>query len=78
MRDWHITGTTDTLTLLLNDALLDLDQPIKVIQDEKTLFEGKDDRTIKATALTLAQRGRPSVYHQRPARAEEWPCTVTR
>ena len=47
---------TATLTLLLNDALLDLDQPIKVIQDEKTLFEGKVERTIRATALTLAQR----------------------
>jgi len=47
------------LTLLLTDALVDLDQEVKVIYDGKTLFQGKVPRTIASLATSLSERPDP-------------------
>lgn len=48
---------TPKLTILLNDDMLDLDQPIQVVRDEKVIFEGKASRTIQSLLETLLERG---------------------
>ncbi|MEZ5328094.1 MAG: dienelactone hydrolase family protein [Verrucomicrobiales bacterium] len=53
-------GTADGLTLLLSDVLLDLDQPVKIMQGETVLFEGIVARTIDASASTLVHRADPA------------------
>lgn len=45
-----------SITIRLDDRLLDLDQPVKVTAGGKTLFEGKVDRTIQAISKTLRER----------------------
>jgi len=45
------------LTILLNDAMLDLDQPIVVTMKGRELFKGKAPRTIGNLYRTLARRG---------------------
>lgn len=44
------------LTLLLTDALVDLDQEVKVTYKGKTLFQGKVRRTIADLATRLSER----------------------
>ena len=56
-----VGGGLRTLTLLLNDKLVDLDQPIKVTMDGKTLFAGTAKRTATEMAKTLADRGDPDL-----------------
>ncbi len=55
-----ITLTTENvtkITLRLNDALIDLDQPITVVnKDGKQLFKGKVTRTKEAITTSLNQR----------------------
>lgn len=46
-----------TVTVLLNDAMLDLDQPIVIRSGTHTLFSGHVTRTIRMLAETLAERG---------------------
>jgi hypothetical protein len=46
-----------TVTVLLNDAMLDLDRPVIVRAEGKVLFEHKVSRTIAMLARTLADRG---------------------
>lgn len=53
----------DRLRIRLNDAMLDLDQPVVVEYDGKQLFSGRVKRTIATVAQTLEERGDPaSVY----------------
>lgn len=49
-----------TLTILLNDELVDLDNPVIVVYKGKEIFNEKVDRTISNMKLTLSQRNDPS------------------
>ena len=45
----------------LNDAMLDLDQPVTVIRDGKEAFRGVASRTIATLASTIEHRGDPDL-----------------
>lgn len=47
------------VTVLLNDSLLDLDQPVTVKSGDKVLFSGPVPRTAAVLRQTLAERGDP-------------------
>ena len=47
------------LTILLNDAMLDLDRPITLRMSGRQLFHGVAPRTIETLHSTLDQRGDP-------------------
>ena len=47
----------DRLEILLNDRMMDLDQPVRVEFGDRVLFEGLLRRTRDNLELTLAQRG---------------------
>jgi hypothetical protein len=49
------------LVVRLDDRMTDLDQPIFVEQDGKTLYSGKPVRTIRTLVQTLAVRGDPKL-----------------
>jgi hypothetical protein len=49
------------MTLRLSDALVDLDQPVKVTVGEKTVFEGKVPRSLAAIVDSLATREDPDL-----------------
>jgi hypothetical protein len=49
----------DRLTILLTDAMTDLDKPVTVSMNGKTLFEGVVPRTVAALDATLRARGDP-------------------
>ncbi len=53
------TLATGSLTLRLSDALLDLDQPVKVLAAGKTIFEGKVQRSFTAIVQSLREREDP-------------------
>ena len=55
------SGELMCLTILLNDSMADLDQPIEVISGGKTVFKGKVERSIGVISRTLAQRGDPGL-----------------
>ena len=55
------TGELMCLTILLNDLMADLDQPIEVISGGETVFKGKVERSIRVISRTLAQRGDPGL-----------------
>lgn len=46
-----------TVTVLLNDALLNLDQPVVIRSSGQTLFSNRVTRTIARLATTLEERG---------------------
>ena len=51
------------LKIRLHDSMVDLDQPIQVIFDDKVLFSGTVGRTVEAIANSLKERQDPeSVY----------------
>ena len=50
-----------TLTIMLNDKLANLDQPVTITQDGKPLFTGKAKRTVAEMERTLADRGDPDL-----------------
>jgi len=53
-----LTSTqVETVTVLLNDELLDLDQPVVVVANGEMLFSNRVHRTIADLARTLAGRG---------------------
>ncbi len=52
---------TSAVTFLLNDEMLDLDRPVKVLAGGKPVFEGKATRRIAAIAKTLEERGDPGL-----------------
>jgi len=45
----------------LNDAMLNLDQPVVIRSGESALFEGCLPRTVDTLARTLNERGDPSL-----------------
>ncbi|MES2708275.1 MAG: transglutaminase domain-containing protein [Verrucomicrobiota bacterium] len=47
------------VTVLLNDDLVDLDQPVTVKSGDKVLFTGSVPRTVSLLRQTLAERGDP-------------------
>ena len=49
------------LVVCLDDRMMDLDQPVTVEQDGRTLFSGKPSRTIGTLVRTLADRGDPKL-----------------
>ncbi|MDR1273344.1 MAG: alpha/beta hydrolase [Odoribacteraceae bacterium] len=49
------------VTIHLNDAMVDLDQPVKVIKNGKTLFEGKVSRDIANIYRSVEKRGDPGL-----------------
>jgi transglutaminase-like putative cysteine protease/dienelactone hydrolase len=53
------TPGTGSLTLRLSDALLDLDQPVKVSAGGRTIFKGKVARSFAAIAQSLKEREDP-------------------
>ncbi|MCP4847651.1 MAG: alpha/beta hydrolase [Verrucomicrobiaceae bacterium] len=55
------SGELMCLTILLNDSMADLDQPIEVISGGKPVFKGKVERSIGVISRTLAQRGDPGL-----------------
>ena len=50
------TPGTGSLTLRLSDALLDLDQPMRVVASGRTVFEGRVSRSFAAVAQSLRER----------------------
>jgi hypothetical protein len=61
-----IEKATDCPNLIIrvNDTMLDLDQPVKVIAGDAVLFEGKVERRIGTLETTITERGDPkSVYY---------------
>ena len=54
-----VAGGLTTLSVLLNDEMGDLDQPVKIKQGDKTLFTGVPTRTIAEIGTTLDERGDP-------------------
>ncbi len=48
------------LVLRLSDALLDLDRPVTVVANGRTVFSGRVERTAVALAASLAERADPS------------------
>jgi hypothetical protein len=50
-----------SVTLLLNDAMLNLDQPVVINMAGKQLFKGTLDRTIGELQMTLDERGDPGL-----------------
>jgi hypothetical protein len=55
------TPNTGALTLRLSDALLDLDQPVRVVASGRTLFEGKVPRSLGAIVQSLQEREDPDL-----------------
>lgn len=53
------TGEVPEVTILLNDAMADLDQPLTIKTGDKVLFTGPAARTIAEIRQTLAERGDP-------------------
>jgi predicted peptidase len=49
------------LLIRLDDRMLDLDKPVKVLRDGKVLFEGTVKRTAAMMAKTLSGRGDPGL-----------------
>ncbi|HRZ93122.1 MAG TPA: polyhydroxyalkanoate depolymerase, partial [Candidatus Paceibacterota bacterium] len=45
------------VTVLLNDLMLDLDQPVTIRAGGRTLFHGRAARTVATLERTLAARG---------------------
>lgn len=53
------TSDVDSLFVRLDDAMVDLNQPIHIVAGEKTIYRGNVPRTIATIAKTLAERGDP-------------------
>jgi pimeloyl-ACP methyl ester carboxylesterase len=53
------TPGTGSLTLRFSDALLDLDQPVRVIAGARTVFEGRVSRSFAAVEQSLREREDP-------------------
>jgi predicted esterase len=53
----------ESLQLLLNDALVDLDQPIDVESAGVLVWQGKAERTLRTIIETLVDRGDPTAVY---------------
>lgn len=58
------------LIVLLNDTMLDLDLPVKILSGEKVLFEGKVARNRAVIERTLSERGDPASVFSAEVRVE--------
>jgi poly(3-hydroxybutyrate) depolymerase len=57
------SSDVDRITIRLNDAMIDFEQPIQIASGERMLFEGKVERSLECIQKTLAERGdRQAVY----------------
>ena len=54
------SAEVEEVTVLLNDSMLDLDQPVTVIVPGKTVFKGQPRRTIANLIESLLERGDPN------------------
>jgi hypothetical protein len=52
-------GGITSLTVLLNDQMLDLDRPVKITYQGRELFKGTASRTIRQLSQTLSALGDP-------------------
>jgi len=58
----EITGKEpETISVRLNDAMLDLDQPVVITRNGKEVFRGQATRTIATLEKTLEGRGDPDL-----------------
>ena len=55
----HAWDDQDSLSLRLDDTMLDLDAPVTVKQGERKLFRGKPARTIATLVKTMRERNDP-------------------
>ncbi len=55
----QVGGGLRSLTMLLNDRLVDLDRPVTITTGGRTLFTGPVKRTLGEIGRTLADRGDP-------------------
>lgn len=71
-------GVSD-LVVMLNDRMLDLDQPVVVTADGREVFNGKARRTIGDLAATLAECGDPDlIFDARvPVKLSQTPAAST-
>ncbi len=51
----------EKLLIRLDDRMVDLDKPVKIVYQGKTLFEGRAPRTIATLMHTLEKRGDPEL-----------------
>jgi dienelactone hydrolase len=59
--DIEKTTGVKTVTILLNDKMLDLDQPVTIKSGDKELFKGIIPRSINELHTTLDERGDPDL-----------------
>ncbi len=52
-----------SLRIRLNDRMMNLDKPVRVVHDGKTVFRGRVQRTIQTLADTLEERGDPATVY---------------
>jgi hypothetical protein len=52
-----LTSNIDSLTVLLNDSLLDLDKPVTVLWKGSKVFDGAVPRTLANLYRTVQERG---------------------
>lgn len=50
-----------SITILLDDRMVDLEQPVTVLHGSKTVFSKQVDRTVHSLVSTLAERGDPEL-----------------
>ncbi len=55
------TESAERLLIRLDDRMLDLDRPVRIVCQARTLFEDRVPRTIAALLHTLEQRGDPQL-----------------
>lgn len=56
----EVSGVTK-LTVRVSDAMLNLDQPLRIVRAGKELFSGQVPRTISVLSRTLVERGDPAM-----------------
>ncbi|MHA3774757.1 alpha/beta hydrolase [Verrucomicrobiota bacterium sgz303538] len=55
------TEGSDQVSVQLNDAMLDMDKPVIIVQDGIEVFRGSVERTVSCLASTLRERGDPKL-----------------
>lgn len=57
----------------VSDEMVDLDEPVRIVVGERTVFEGKIPRTIGMMAKSLAERGDPGMVFSGEAKVDLQP-----
>jgi hypothetical protein len=52
-----------SLRIRLNDRMMNLDKPVRVMYDGKTVFRGRTPRTIQTLVQTIEERGDPAAVY---------------